>query len=82
LRDAGYRLVTLSNGATRVADTLLEGAGIRSHFEAFLSVEDAPAWKPARAAYAYAAERMGVPIARMALIAVHRGTSTARRVPA
>lgn len=64
-------LVTLSNGATTVADTLLTGAGIRQRFSRLLSVEDAPAWKPARAAYEYAAARCGAAPERMLLVAVH-----------
>ncbi|WP_336852543.1 haloacid dehalogenase type II [Sinomonas albida] len=71
LRDDGYRLVTLTNGATAVAERLFEGAGIRDCFEALLSVEDAPAWKPAASAYRYAADACGVSAEDMLLIAVH-----------
>ncbi|KFF59467.1 hypothetical protein JF66_11105 [Cryobacterium sp. MLB-32] len=71
LSRAGFRLVTLSNGAARVAETLLTTGGVRSAFEAVLTVEDAPAWKPAPAAYAYAADACGVPAADMLLVAVH-----------
>ena len=71
LRAAGLRLVTLSNGATRVAETLLTAAGIRDEFAALLSVEDAGVWKPARAAYEYAAQRCGSEASEMVLVAVH-----------
>jgi 2-haloacid dehalogenase len=71
LRAAGFRLVTLSNGATAVAEALLERAGIRGEFEALLSVEDAGAWKPARKAYDYAGRRCGVGPAEMLLVAAH-----------
>ena len=64
-------LITLSNGATQVADTLLKGAGVRGHFAELLSVEDAPAWKPARSAYDYAATHRGTDPQRMLLVAVH-----------
>jgi len=67
----GYRLVTLSNGAARIADALFSAAGIRNEFEALLSVDDAPAWKPARAAYEYAAAASGTDPADMLLVAVH-----------
>jgi len=67
----GYRLVTLSNGAARIADALFSAAGIRNEFEALLSVDDAPAWKPARAAYEYAAAASGTNSADMLLVAVH-----------
>lgn len=71
LRAAGHRLVTLSNGSASVAEQLLERAGLRDQFEALLSVEDAGAWKPARAAYAYAARQCGVAAEEMMLVAVH-----------
>lgn len=71
LAAAGFRLVTLSNGSARIAAKLLDDAGIRESFEALLSVEDAPAWKPARASYEYAATASGVDPARMMLVAVH-----------
>lgn len=64
-------LITLSNGAAQIAEMLLERAGISRHFAELLSVEDAPAWKPARSAYAYAAEKRGLEPGRMLLVAVH-----------
>ena len=67
----GLRLVTLSNGATRVGETLLSTAGIRDEFERLLSVEDAGRWKPAPQSYAYAARQCGVAPAEMMLVAVH-----------
>lgn len=71
LRSMGLRLVTLTNGSTAVADRLLSAAGIRHHFEQLLSVEQAGAWKPAAAAYAYGARMCNVPPEQMLLVAVH-----------
>jgi 2-haloacid dehalogenase len=71
LAEDGFRLVTLSNGATSVAERLLESGGILDRFERLISVEDAPAWKPARSAYAHAAEQCDCTIEEMALVAVH-----------
>lgn len=71
LRSAGFRLATLSNGAAQVAETLLERAGIREHFDRVLTVEDAGVWKPAPASYAYAARELGIDRAEMVLVAVH-----------
>jgi 2-haloacid dehalogenase len=71
LKAAGFRLVTLSNGSADVARRLLGDAGIREAFDALLSVEDGPAWKPVPAAYAYAAKRCGVEPEQMLLVAVH-----------
>ncbi|HUW79087.1 MAG TPA: haloacid dehalogenase type II [Candidatus Nanopelagicaceae bacterium] len=71
LKASGFRLATLSNGPTQVAEKLFRATGIREEFEMLLSVEDAPGWKPSRAAYEYAANACGVEPDRMLLAAVH-----------
>lgn len=71
LVDAGVRVVTLSNGAARVAESLLERAGLRDLVEQCLSVSDAGRWKPAPEAYAHAARRCAVDRGDLALITVH-----------
>jgi 2-haloacid dehalogenase len=71
LRDAGLRLVTLTNGSVQNSEALLERAGVRQHFQQLLSVEDADVWKPARASYDYAASECGVPVSALMLVAVH-----------
>lgn len=71
LKRAGVRLVTFSNGSAQVAEALLARAGLRGEFEALLTVEDAPAWKPVRAAYGYAADACGVQPSDLLLVAVH-----------
>ena len=71
LHDAGFRLVTLSNGSASIAERLLTEASIRDRFEHVLTVEDAEAWKPDARAYAWAAERCGVTAEEMVLVAVH-----------
>jgi 2-haloacid dehalogenase len=71
LRALGIRLVTLSNGSVSVAEELFDRAGIRDHFEALLSVEQAGAWKPAARAYAYALEQCEVDSMDAMLVAVH-----------
>ena len=71
LADLGFRLVTLSNGSASVAEVLLDRAGIRGHFEALFSVEDAGVWKPAAGAYAYALEQCQVKPEDAMLVAVH-----------
>jgi 2-haloacid dehalogenase len=71
LKESGYGLVTLSNGAADVAESLLTRAGLREEFGLLLSVEDAAAWKPARAAYDTAASACGKSPGEMLLVAVH-----------
>ena len=50
---------------------MFAAAGVTDYFDRFLSVEGAGAWKPARQAYAYAAEKCGTPLEAMLLVAVH-----------
>ena len=71
LQQLGIRLVTLSNGSASVARALFDRAGITDAFSRLLSVEDAPAWKPAPAAYAHALEVCGTPASHAMLVAVH-----------
>lgn len=71
LAAGGLRMITLSNGSAPVAEGLLERAGIREHFEAVLSVEDAPLWKPSASAYAYALQQCAVESTNAMLVAVH-----------
>lgn len=71
LASADIRLITLSNGSTQVAERLFATAGIREYFERVLSVEEAGAWKPAAAAYKYAASTCSVDPGDMMLVAVH-----------
>ncbi|MBG6240194.1 2-haloacid dehalogenase [Mycetocola sp. CAN_C7] len=71
LKASGFRLVTLSNGSTTVAEKLLGDAGLLDQFEKLLSVEAAPGWKPVRAAYEYGADACGVQPHQMLLTAVH-----------
>jgi 2-haloacid dehalogenase len=71
LEALGARLVTLSNAEVSIAQRLFERAGLAGHFEQHLSTEDAGIWKPAPAAYAYAAGRCRSRPAAMMLVAVH-----------
>ena len=71
LHEDGFRLVTLSNGATAVAERLLTAGTIRDRFERLLSVEDAGAWKPSARAYEYAAQECEVKPEELLLVAVH-----------
>jgi len=74
LRDlaaAGFRLVTLSNGASTVAGSLFRTAGVAGVFERLLSVDDAPVWKPGAGSYRWAADSCGVDPSEMMLVAVH-----------
>ncbi|MFD5278498.1 haloacid dehalogenase type II [Pseudarthrobacter sp. NPDC058362] len=71
LKAGGFRLATLSNGSTALADKLFSNAGVRDDVEQLLSVTDAPAWKPDARAYRYAAGQLGVDVSELLLVAVH-----------
>ena len=63
--------MTLTNGATSVAQRLLDDAGLIDAFELLLSAEQAGFWKPDPRAYAYALSRCGVQAAEAMLVSVH-----------
>jgi 2-haloacid dehalogenase len=71
LEALGSRLVTLSNVEVSVAEGPFARAGLAGHFERHLSTEDAGIWKPAPAAYAYAAGRCRSRPTAMMLVSVH-----------
>ncbi len=71
LRAAGVRLATLTNSTQEVADAQLSGAGLSDLFEQRLSADDVQRLKPAPEPYRMAAERVGVPIDRIRLVAAH-----------
>lgn len=71
LRAAGLRLVTMSNGSSAVAESLFAGTGVRDELEHLLSVEEAGVWKPAAGAYRFVAERCGVDVGDLVMVAVH-----------
>lgn len=71
LRDAGLRLAALTNSKHEVAEAQLAHAGIREFFEQVLSADSVRRLKPAPEAYRMAAERLGVPIGQVRLIAAH-----------
>ena len=72
LKTGGFRLITLTNGSTHLAETMFAQAGILSEFEALLSVDQAPAWNPHPASYASTPRKCaGRPPEQMLLAAVH-----------
>lgn len=71
MASAGYRLVTLSNGAADVATQLLARSSLLDRFERCLTVEDAGAWKPDRRAYLHTGDACGVRAAEVMLVAAH-----------
>jgi 2-haloacid dehalogenase len=71
LRDAGLRLAALTNSTEEVARAQLEHAGLIDAFELVLSADSVGRLKPAPEPYRMAAERLGVAIDQVRLIAAH-----------
>ena len=71
LRDAGFRTATLTNGSTEAATAQLDHAGITPLLDAQMTVDEVRKFKPAREVYETAAERFGVDISKMLMVAAH-----------
>ena len=71
LGDAGLRLAALTNSTEQVARAQLEHAGLIDTFELVLSADTVGRLKPAPEPYRMAAERLGVAIDQVRLIAAH-----------
>ena len=71
LREAGFRLATLTNSTQEVAEAQIENAGLTDKFEKILSADTAKRLKPAPAPYRMAARTLGVPERGMRLVAAH-----------
>jgi 2-haloacid dehalogenase len=71
LGDAGLRLAALTNSTEEVARAQLEHTGLIDAFELVLSADTVRRLKPAPEPYQMAAERLGVGVDRVRLIAAH-----------
>jgi 2-haloacid dehalogenase len=71
LRDAGLRLVALTISTLDTAESQLANAGIRGMFEQIFSADSVRQLKPAPEPYRMVAERLGVPISDVTLVAAH-----------
>lgn len=71
LRDAGLRLATLTNSTAAVAADQMRNAGLEDLFEMQLSADSVQRLKPAPEPYQMAAEKLGVGMGDIRLIACH-----------
>jgi 2-haloacid dehalogenase len=71
LRDAGFRLATLTNNTQEVVDAQLENAGLSDLFEQRLTADAVQRLKPAPEPYRMAAERLDVKPEDIRLVAAH-----------
>ncbi|WP_299461646.1 haloacid dehalogenase type II [uncultured Gimesia sp.] len=71
LKQAGYRMVTLTNSSQAGVDEQMKNAGLTDLFEVRLSVEELQMFKPHSHVYKWAARKMNVPPEDCMLIAAH-----------
>ncbi len=71
LRDAGFRLATLTNSTAAVGEAQIANAGLEDLFDLTLSANTVRRLKPAPEPYHMAADRLGVAIGDIRLVAAH-----------
>src|SRR5262249_179227 len=71
MRDAGLRLMTLTNSAPAAVQQQLANSGLAMFFERSFSVDTVRRFKPAAEAYRSVADSLGLPVDRLRLVAAH-----------
>jgi len=71
LKNAGFRMVTLTNSAPNSVAQQLKNAGLADFFERAFSVDAVKKYKPAAETYQYVAREMGVATSGLRMIAAH-----------
>jgi 2-haloacid dehalogenase len=71
LREAGFKIASLTNSPPAVAEAQLVNAEIHDLFDAVISADEVRRLKPAPEPYHHAAKRLGVEPGNMRLIAAH-----------
>jgi 2-haloacid dehalogenase len=71
MRDAGLRLVTLTNSAPAAVQQQLANADLASFFERSFSVDSVRRFKPAPEPYRSVSDALEVPIGQLRLVAAH-----------
>lgn len=71
LKNAGYRMFTLTNSSKAGITTQMKNSGLGEFFADFLTVEEIGIYKPATHVYRWAARRAGVKTQNCMLIAAH-----------
>jgi 2-haloacid dehalogenase len=71
LRDAGFRLFTLTNSPSEVQQQQFERSGILQYFERCFSIDSVRRYKPAREAYVSIEQALATPPTGLMLVACH-----------
>ena len=71
LKEAGYRMVTLTNSTHEAVTQQMKSAGLAEYFDELMSIESTRKYKPHPDTYQYAINKAGVKPAEAMLIAAH-----------
>jgi len=71
LKNAGYRMVTLTNSTEEVVTQQMDAAGLTQYFERIMSIDSYQKYKPALETYTKTTEILGVKPREAMLIAAH-----------
>ena len=71
LKEAGFRLVTLTNSSNKAVENQMTNSGLKEYFDELLSVEDIAMYKPHRKVYEWASEKMKITPGESMLSAAH-----------
>ena len=71
LQEAGVRIFTVSNGAKKQTQKLLQSANLSDYVEQIISTDEVQCFKPRRDVYQRTAEAAGVECQQMMLVAAH-----------
>jgi 2-haloacid dehalogenase len=71
LADAGVRVCCLTNGSADTTSGFLARTRLEPYVERVISVAEVGSWKPPARVYHHAADVLGLPPDRVALVAVH-----------
>ena len=71
MKEAGFRMYTLTNSTAPVIESQVKHAGIEQYFNGRLTTEGLNVYKPHPRTYHWAANTVGVPIGNCMLIAAH-----------
>lgn len=71
LKEAGFRLATLTNSSLHTLTAQLKYAGLTDYFEAALSIETVRKYKPHADTYYFAAKTLNVDLNDIILVAAH-----------
>ena len=71
LKDAGFRMVTLTNSAPATVAQQIRNAGLTDFFERSFSIDSVKRFKPAAETYQYVARELDVATAALRMVAAH-----------